>query len=375
MRIKFGELNVDPEALKHLKDCVKTSWISGGPKVRLLEEKWGNLFNYNHNLAVNSGTSADMAACMTLYEYGAKEGDEVIAPALAFAAVGNSIRASGLKPTFVDVEKETLNINPDLIEQKITPRTRAIMAVHTMGKPCNMEKIMGLSRKYDLKIIEDCCEAHGGKLNDKFIGSYGDVASFSFYVAHIVSCGDGGMLSTNDPEMFDLLRSVKEHGRKPGTLYFDHIRYGLNFRMNDLTASIGIPEVDRFNDTFSKRKQNFYRLRESLSDLENLAYFVEEEEGEVLSPHAFSITLKDPSLDYKKFYEYLESNGVQCKRNFGSMPTQHRAFEYLGHKLGEFPESEYIGNNGLHFGIHQHLSKEDIDYTSDLIHKYFKKAG
>jgi dTDP-4-amino-4,6-dideoxygalactose transaminase len=264
-----------------------------------------------------------------------------------------------------------MNINPELIEEKITPKTKAIMVVHTMGKPCEMDKIVDIADKYNLRIIEDCCEAHGGKYKDKFIGTFGDMAVFSFYVAHIVSCGDGGMVSTNNKEILDILNSVKHHGRKSGSLYFDHLRYGLNFRMNDLTASIGIPEIQNFWDIFNKRKDNLYYLTEKTKDLEDFAFFVKEEKHELVSPHAFSVTLKNPKDNYKELYQFLESKGIQCKRNFGSMPTQHGTFKYLGHKKGEFPEAEYVGDNGLHFGIHQFLAKDDLDYASKTLHKYF----
>ena len=374
MRIAFGDLRVSSEARKHIEDCLNTNRISGGNKTKLLEESWGELFGYKYNVAMSSGTTADMAALMTLYDtVNAIPGDEVIAPALAFAAAGNSIRAAGFVPKFVDIKRETMNINPELIEEKITPKTKAIMVVHTMGKPCEMDKIVGIADKYNLRIIEDCCESHGGKYKDKFLGTFGDAAAFSFYVAHIVSCGDGGMLSTNSEKVRDLADSVKHHGRKPGTLYFDHLRYGLNFRMNDLTASIGIPEIQNFRDIFNKRKDNLYYLTEKTKDLEDFAFFVKEEKHELVSPHAFSVTLKNPRDNYKELYQFLESEGIQCKRNFGSMPTQHGAFKYLGHKKGEFPEAEYVGDNGLHFGIHQFLAKDDLDYASKTLHKYFGK--
>lgn len=375
MRIKFGDLKIDEEAMKHLEDCVKTNFVSGGVKVEELEDKWGKLFGYKYNLAVSSGTSADIAACMVLYDFGAKPGDEIIAPALAFAAVGNSIRAAGFTPKFVDIKRETLNIDPEQIEANINNKTRAIMTVHTMGKPCDMGKIVNIAQKHNLKIIEDCCEAHGGKYNGKFIGAFGDVATFSFYAAHIISCGDGGMLSTNNEQVYEVLRSIKDHGRKPGSLYFDHLRYGLNFRMNNLTASIGIPEMTKFWNIFNKRKENFYYLKEKTKDLGDQLYFIEEEKNEVISPHAFSLVLKWPESNYYKLYGYLENNLISCKRNFGSMPTQHKAFEYLGYKLGEFPEAEYVGNSGIHFGIHQYLTKNDLDYVSDILHRYFEENG
>src|SRR3989344_8921692 len=373
MKIEFGDLKVSKESVKHLKEVIESNNISGGIKVKKLEEKWGKLFNYKYNLAVSSGTSADIAACMTLYDFGAKPGDEIIAPACAFAAVGNSIRAAGFKPAFVDIKKETLNINSNKIEEKINNKTKAIMAVHTMGKPCDMDTIVKIANKNKLYVIEDCCEAHGGKYKNQFVGTFGDFATFSFYVAHIVSCGDGGMISTNNKEIFEVLTSIKYHGRKPNSLYFDHLRYGLNFRINDLTASIGIPEIEKFWKTFNKRKDNFYYLKEKTKDLEDLVFFTEEDSNETISPHAFSMTLKHPKLNYSKFYQFLENNSIRCKRNFGSMPTQHGAFAYLGHKLGEFPEAEYVGDNGLHFGIHQFLNKKDLDYVSDKLHEYFKK--
>jgi len=373
MKISFGDLRVSGESKKHLEEVVNSNIVSGGPKVKQFEDSWGALFNTEYNIAMSNGTAADIAACMSLYDFGAKRGDEIIVPALAFAAVGNSVLAAGFKPIFVDIKRETMNIDPMKIEEKITPNTRAIMAVHSMGKPCVMDSIKEIAKNYNLRIIEDCCEAYGGRYKGMFNGTTGDVSTFSFYVAHIISCGDGGMVSTNNEEFEKVIRSVKDHGRKPGSLYFNHERIGLNFRMNALVASIGLPEIEKFWKIFNQRKKNFYNLKNQTADLSDLIYFTEEEPHEVLAPHAFSITLKDPKLNYHRLYNFLESKGIECKRNFGSMPTQHKAFEFLGHKLGEFPEAEYVGENGLHFGIHQFLLKEDVTYASNILHEYFKK--
>ncbi len=374
MRIEFGDLKLDERVERHFQDVLRTNIVSGGPKVEEFEEKWGRLFDYKYNVAMSSGTSADIAACMALYDLGAERGDEIIVPALAFAATGNSVLAAGFKPVFVDIERETLNINPSLLERKITPKTRAVMAVHTMGKPCDMKKINDISQRHKLKVIEDCCEAYGAKQDGKFVGHFGDVATFSYYVAHLVCCGDGGMASTGNPEIFNLLKSVKSHGRHPDSVYFDHTRLGLNFRMNALVASVGLPQIDDFWKIFEKRKDNLYYLLDKTKDLEEFAYFNTEGKNEVVNPHAFSITLKNPKYNAEKLYKFLEDSSVKCKRNFGSMPTQHKAFEFLGYKLGEFPEAEYVGDNGLHFGVHQYLSKDHLDYVSELLHNYFKKV-
>ncbi len=163
MRIEFGDLKIGEVAKKHLAEAVDSNWVSGGPKVKKFEEEWGKLFDYKYNVAMSSGTDADINACFALYDLGAKRGDEIIVPALAFIAPANAVLAAGFKPVFVDIEKHTLNINPEKIEEKITPRTRAIMVVHTMGKPCKMDRIAEIAKKHNLTLIEDACEAHGAK--------------------------------------------------------------------------------------------------------------------------------------------------------------------------------------------------------------------
>lgn len=371
MRIEFGDLKIGEEGRRGILESLDSNWISMGPKVKKFEEEWGKLFDYKHNVSMSSGTDADINACMVLYDFGAKRGDEIIVPALAFVATANSILAAGFTPKFVDVERHTLNIDPDKIEEKITEKTKAIMAVHTMGKPCKMDKIMEIAKKYGLLVIEDTCEAPGAKYKGKFVGHWGDMTTFSFYAAHLVCCGEGGMVSTNNDKIAKILASTRNHGREG--LYFDHIRFGLNSKMNDMEASIGMEQIYELWNTFKKRKDNLYYLLEKLKDLNDFAYFNLEEESDVISPHAFSVTLKDPKYDYKALYKFLEENSIKCKRNFGSNPTQHKTFGFLDYKLGDFPEAEYVGDNGLHFGIHQFLSGEDLDYISDILHKYFEK--
>lgn len=372
MRVEFGELRLGVEAKNNLLDVIETNWASGGPKVKKFEEEWGKLFGYGYNVAVSNGTAADTVACMALYDRGAEREDEIIAPALAFAAVGESILMAGFKPVFVDIERETLNINPHKIEEKITPRTRGIMVVHTMGKPCKMDIVLNIAKDNNLTVIEDSCEAHGARYKDKFVGNWGDMATFSYYIAHLVCCGEGGMVSTNNPELADILKSVRIHGRKNGALYFDHIRPGLNAKMNDLEASIGLPEISRFWDTFNKRSENLNYLLKKTRDLREFAFFNAQEPEEVVCPHAFSVTLKHPKYNCPRLYRYLEEKSIKCKRNFGSMPTQHQAFKFLRHKKGDFSEAEYVGDNGLHLGVHQYLKPEDLSYVSDCLHNYFK---
>ena len=372
MRIMFGDLKIGDIAKQYIQRALNENWVSEGANVKEFEGEFASKFGYKHAIATSSGTDADIVSCASLYEFGADRGDEVIVPALTFVASANSILAAGFTPKFVDIEVETLNIDPNKIEEAITNKTRAIMAVHLMGKPCEMDSIMEIAKAHNLKVIEDACEAHGATYKGRVVGSIGDMGTFSFYAAHVIVAGEGGMVVTNNDEIANVVRSVKSHGRPFGSIYFEFQRIGFNSRMNELTAAVGLEGVEYFDQTFNKRKNNLYRLLELTEELSDYCYFLREEEFEKVSPHAFPIVLRDKKYDRDKLYNHLESKGIQCKTLFGSLPTQHQAFKFLNHKYGQFPAAEYVGENGLHFGIHQYLNEDDLLYISDTLKDYFK---
>jgi dTDP-4-amino-4,6-dideoxygalactose transaminase len=272
----------------------------------------------------------------------------------------------------VDVELETLNINPALIEDALTPRTRAIQVVHTMGKPCRMEPILDIARRHSLAVIEDSCEAHGASLKGRVVGSFGTMALFSFYAAHMICSAEGGMITTDDPELAALCQSIRTHGRRDAELYFTFDRVGYNSRMNDLEAAIGLEGLEKFEYTFNTRRRHLLRLRELLAPLEEHLILYRDEPDEVICPHAFPLVMRDPARSIEGLYQHLESHGIQCKTLFGSLPTQHSAFAFLEYRKGQFPVAERVGLTGLHFGVHQYLTDADIDYVAQTIKAYFK---
>jgi len=359
-RIEFGELRIGEIARQNLIDVCDTNWASNGPKVKEFEEKWGRLFGFKQNIAMSSGTDGCINACLSLYDIRkAQRGDEVIVPALSFIATSNAVRAAGFVPKFVDIKKETLNIDESKIEEAITDKTVAIMPVHTMGRPAEMEVICSIAKKHNLTVIEDSCEAHGAKYKGKYIGHWGDMSIYSYYVAHIVSCGEGGMVSTNDSFTADVLSSTRSHGRLFNSIFFDHPRVGINSKMNDMEASVGLEGVSLFWDTFNKRKEIIKIFRNACVGFEDVAWFSEEDEGNVNCPHGFSITCKN-ERDIKIIQTTMDKYKIHWKRNFGCIPTQHSAFSDMGYKLGAFPESEWVGDNGLHIGCHHYLTEEDV---------------
>ena len=359
-RIEFGELVIGDVARKNLMHVCDTNWASGGPKVKKLEKEWSKIFDYKRSVAMSSGTDAVINACLSLYDIAAAQrGDEIIVPALSFIATSNAVRAAGFTPVFVDVKKETLNIDETKIEDAITDRTVAIMPVHTMGRPAEMDVICEIAKRKHLFVIEDACEAHGAKYKEKFIGHWGDMSVYSYYIAHLVCCGEGGMVSVNDEHIADILASCRSHGRPFNSIYFDHQRVGYNSKMNDLEASIGLEAVGVFWDTFNTRYATMKRMRAAAEGFEDLAFFSEEDEGNTNCPHGFSITCKEDGK-IKIIEETFDKYNIHHKRNFGCIPTQHRAFADMGYLLGDFPEAEWVGDNGIHIGCHQHLSEDDI---------------
>ena len=371
-RITFGHIEVGPTGRRYLQEALDRNWVSEGPNVQRFEAEFAEKFGYSNAVAASSGTDAGIVAMSALMDRGARRGDEVITPALAFTATANCILAAGLTPKFVDVELETLNINPNLIEAAIGPRTRAIQVVHTMGKPCRMEAILAIARKHDLPVIEDCCEAHGATLNGKVVGSFGSMGLFSFYAAHMICSGEGGMVVTSDPEWAALCRSIRSHGRRGGQLYFHFDRVGYNSKMNDLEAAIGLEGLENFDQTFSVRRGYLARLWDLLAPLEERIFLYRDGPGEVTCPHAFPLTLRDPQESIEGLYQHLEKHGIQCKTLFGSLPVQHGAFRFLGYQPGSFPVAERIGTTGLHFGTHQYLKDDDISYAAETIQSYFR---
>ncbi len=373
MKINFGDIRINQPSRQYVLDCLDTNRVSMGKKVQEFERKWENLFNYKHCVLMNSGTSADMAACMTLYDFGAEPGDEIICPALSFIATANAIRAAGFTPKFVDVNRETLNIKVEDIEDQITSKTVAIMAVNLMGRPCELDIISEIAWEHGLKVIVDNCEAYGSKYKGKYALEYADMETTSFYVAHICSMAEGGSVNTPYDDIAQSLKSIRSHGRKPDDLYFDHVRFGLNFKPSDLHASIGLGELENFQNIFDKRKENLYNIRDSVRGFEEMAWFVEEDYDHFLAPHAFSITLKDKYSHNIHFLQSsLTNNEIEWKRNFGSQP-HHKCFSYLGVNKDDYKNAQYIGKFGVHIGCHQFLTEDEISYISETLNDIFRK--
>jgi dTDP-4-amino-4,6-dideoxygalactose transaminase len=389
MKIPFGTISITKESRKLLDRAIDSARVSSGKYVREFEEKFAKLVNAKEAVAVSSGTDADILALAVLYDFGAKRGDEIIVPALSFVATGNAVLHAGFRPVFVDIEKETLNINPELIEEKITKKTRAIMPVHLMGKPAKMEIINKIAKKHGLYVIEDAAEAHGAEYKGKKVGQWSGMAAYSLYLAHIITTIEGGIVTTNNEKFAEVLRSLRCHGRackckicvlnassgycakrfKYGKdIRFIFERIGYSSKMNELEAAVGLGSLGVYHKIIDKRHKNLITMIERLKEFSKYLFTIQEDRNEKIGPHAFPIIVKkNAPFTRDQLVDYLEKKVIDTRDLFSSMPTQCPGFAFLGYKLGDFPIAEYMGNYGFHIGVHQDINDRHIDYIFKVL--------
>lgn len=397
MKIPFGTMSVTEESKKIIGEILETKRLSSGKYVREFEKRFAELVGASEAVAVSTGTDADALALAVLYDLGAERGDEVIVPALSFVATGNAVLQAGFTPVFVDIDKRTLNIDPAQIEDKITEKTRAIMPVHLMGKPADMDPINAVAEKYDLYVIEDAAEAHGATYKERNIGTLGDMAAYSLYVAHIVSTVEGGIITTNNPDFAEILRSLRSHGRackcescvlNKASAYctkrfsygdntdirFIFERIGFSAKMNEFEAAIGLGNLTIYHDIVKRRRENLYYLMDRFRKFSPYLYTIEKAAYEEIGPHALPIIIQQPvKFTRDQFVDFLEKRGVDTRNLFQSMPTQCAGFKFLGHRVGEFPNAEYVGEYGIHIGVHQDLGREECNYILNVIEEFLEK--
>ncbi len=372
-KVPFGTVSVTKEARELISRALDSNWLTRGKFVQEFEEKFAALFGVKYAVAVSSGTDADALACAVLYDYGAKRGDEIIVPALTFVATGNAVLQAGFTPVFVDVQRETLNISPERIEAAVTAKTRAIMPVHLMGKPAEMDAILRIAKKHKLYVIEDAAEAHGAEYKGKRIGTIGDMAAFSLYAAHIVTTIEGGIVITNDAAMAEALRSLRNHGIVGK---FEFRRIGFSAKMNELEAAVGLGNIKIFAKILEKRRRNLLYLIDKFKRFEKHFITIKEEPHEKIGPHAFSIIVREKAGFTKdEFVAYLDNDSIDSRNLFYSIPTQCPSYAFLGKRLGDFPEAEYCSNNGTHIGIHQDIELKELDYVAQVTEKFLRAQG
>ncbi len=397
MRIPFGTIAVTEKSRKLIAEILETNRLSSGKYVRKFEKKFAELVGTKEAVAVSTGTDADALALAVLYDFGARRGDEIILPSLSFVSTGNAVLQAGFTPVFADVDRRTLNIDPRQIEGKITERTKAIMPVHLMGKPAEMDAINDVAKHHGLFVIEDAAEAHGATYKGNNVGSLGDMAAFSLYVAHIITTVEGGIVTTDRPDFAEILRSLRSHGRackcescvlnrsssycakrfsygETTDIRFIFERIGFSSKMNELEAAVGLGNLDVYKKILNKRRRNLYYLMDQFKQFNPYLATIEKESHEEIGPHALPMVIQEEAgFTRRSFVRYLEKKEIDTRTLFSSMPTQCAGFRFLGHALGDFPNAEYIGEQGIHIGVHQDLGRKECDYILNVISDFISK--
>ncbi|MGD8352319.1 MAG: DegT/DnrJ/EryC1/StrS family aminotransferase [Nitrospirota bacterium] len=392
-KIPYGVRSVTPRAKELIREALEAESPLGGQLVREFEKRFAGLAGTREAVAVSSGTDALALALAVLYDYGAGRGDEVIVPALSFVATGNAVLQAGFTPVFVDIERETLNIDPSKMELAVTDKTRALAPVHIMGKPADMDPIMALADKYDLLVVEDAAQAHGAQYKGRNAGTLGHMAAYSTSAAHVISTVQGGVVATDNEDYAEILRSLRSNGRavrlkapadascdkrfKPreaGERRFAFDRAGFSAGMNDLEAAVGLGSLEAFDEVLEKRRRNLLYLVREFENFQPYISTIREEPHERISPHGLPVIVTEAAkFTRDELVEHLEESGIEAKNLFQSMPTQCAGFSFLGRECGEFPNAEYMGLQGLLLGVHQGLGRGDCDYVLDKVAEFLEE--
>lgn len=404
-----GETSIPPSGkkigVKELQNMVDASldgWLTTGRFNDAFEKKLAEFIGVNHLITVNSGSSANLVAFSTLTsprlgERAIKKGDEVIGVAAGFPTTVNPIVQFGAVPVFVDVEMSTHNINADLIEDAISPKTKAIMLAHTLGNPFNLRKVKELCDKYNLWLVEDCCDALGATFDGQMVGTWGDIATLSFYPAHHMTMGEGGAVFMNDPLLKLIAESFRDWGRDcycaPGKddtcgkrfdqqfgnlpdgydhkYVYSHLGY--NLKITDMQAACGLAQLDSLEYFIAKRRENFNYFSERLSSLDDFIELATPTEGSNPSWFGFPITLKESSgvrrVDLTK---YLDQFKIGSRLLFAGNLINQPYFNEIKYRVsGDLKNTDRTMKQTLWLGVQPTVSKEHYNFIAEKLEEFF----
>ena len=379
---------------KYVNMALDSGRLSPGPFVQKFEKKFAEMHKQKYGIACNSGTSSLHVALEALKEkYSWDQNSEVLVPAITFIATSNAVMHAGMKPDFVDVDSRTYNIDTKLIEEKITENTVAIMPVHTFGQPCEMDSIVKIATKYGLKIVEDCAEAHFAVYKGRPVASFSNIAGSSTYVAHTITTGIGGVITTDDTNLAEIARSLIAHGRactcENCIAYnskqvcklrmqtemdrrFMMIRLGYSYRIGELEGALGVAQLENKDFIINTRKANAKILTDGLKDVEQylqLPYYPEYVEHSFMM---YPLVIKDDkAFTRNEIVKYLEQNNIET-RPMLPLLNQPIYKEIFGDIEKDYPVAQWINNNGFYVGCHHGLSKEELNMIIKTIHAFLE---
>jgi len=399
--ISYSGRVFEEQEMINLTDSALDFWLTLGPYGDLFEQKMKRFFGARDFALVNSGSSANLVSILTLVsqqlENPLKPGDEVITPAVTFPTTVAPIVHSGLIPVFVDCEVGTYNINPQLLEDAISEKTRAIMIPHTLGIPCDMEIICDLVKRYKLYLVEDCCDALGATFKGKLAGTFGDLATLSFYPPHQITMGEGGGVIINKAYLARIVRSVRDWGRDcwcaPGEsntcgkrfgwqlgdlpIGYDHkyiySNIGYNLKPTDMQAAIGVAQADRIPDFVAKRRQNFAALYKGLERYQDHLILPVLDPRSNPSWFGFPITVKN-GVSRQELVQWLENANIETREVFGGNILKQPGYkEIKARVVGTLEHTNIIMQDTFFIGVYPGLTEEMVQFMLGRFEEFFER--
>ncbi len=346
---------------RYVMEVLETPHLSLGPKLMEFEKKLAAYAGVKHAVAVNSGTSALHLIVRAL---GIGEGDEVITTPFSFIASSNCILFERGRPVFVDIEPDTLNIDPALVAGAITPRSKAILAVDIFGHPARWDELAGLAKAHHLRLIEDSAEAIGSEWHGRRCGSFGDAAVFAFYPNKQITTGEGGVVLTNDDTIAKLCRSLRNQGRTEGDGWLQHTSLGYNYRLSDINCALGLAQLERIAEIIEARTKVAQLYGECLSGLSQVSV-PRVSPGVKMSYFVYVIRLsKDYNRrDRDRILHQLQARGIGCSDYFTPIHLQP-FYQELGYREGDFPVTEMVAARTIALPFYNRLGRGEIDFVA-----------
>ncbi len=393
-RLSLAELPFDWEEVYEALDSMLEMKTTMGNKVERFEKMFAKYIGVKHAVMVNSGSSANLIALsvLTNHSLGSMKinpEDEIITPAVTWSTTVFPMKNVGAKPVFVDVDSETFSIEPEKIEKAITKKTKAIMVVHLLGYPCEMNKIKKIAKKYNLYLIEDSCEALGAEYKNKKVGSFGDLSTFSFFASHHITTMEGGMLVTNNSKFYDIAKSIRAHGwtrdkkdRKqienkypkinPNFL-FENIGY--NLRPTEVQGAFGIHQIKKLDKLVDKRIRNAKKLKNRLKIYSKYLKFHPEKKNIKNSNMVFPITvIKNKFFRKEQLVKHLEKNNIDTRPVMTGNIVKHPVMKNIKFKQGSTLEnSQYVADHSFLIGNHHLFNSEVEDYLIKCISSFIDR--
>jgi len=361
IKIPIYQPHLNGNEKKYVTECIESNWISSkGDFIPKFEKKFSDFIGCKHSTTVSNGTVALHLALLSL---GIGPEDEVIVPTLTYIASVNSIKYTGAKPVFVDSLVNSWQMDPNDVSKKITPKTKAVMAVHLYGHPCDMDTLTSICKEHNLFLIEDCAEAIGSKYKGKHVGTFGDISTFSFFGNKTITTGEGGMVVTNDKTLYDRCIHFKGQGLAKHRQYW-HDVIGYNYRMTNICAAIGLAQLEQVDDFIQRKRQIAEFYKSSFIDLQ--IKFHEEHKDVYHSYWMCSILVNEPE-QRDKLRDFLEKKGIETRPLFYPVHTMPMySDQFQKHSV-----AEYLGWRGINLPSYPSMSNEQQLIVINCIKDFF----